>query len=171
MAGRRRGGCRTGSAAEPKLSSDESKAAASQRRQPTLHTARTRLRGAPLAATPRLTYGCDTHRPWKTEDAVVPGALESTGGAARVPGTPGRGVELDRDALARLYRQYVRRGLRNRDDTGCLRSVGPAYERKPPRWRPRPAAGYGGAPPGSHVDVGAAARRAGGGARRHVRQP
>ncbi|MFI0724459.1 glucarate dehydratase family protein [Streptomyces sp. NPDC021224] len=86
------------------------------------------------AATPNLTYACDTHWPWKTEEIVVPGALEFSGGAVRVPRTPGLGVELDRDALARLHEQYVRCGLRNRDDTGYMRRIDPSYEKKSPRW-------------------------------------
>ena len=52
------------------------------------------------AATPHLTYACDTHWPWKTEDVIVPGALDFVDGAIAVPSTPGLGVELDEDALA-----------------------------------------------------------------------
>ena len=86
------------------------------------------------AATPHLTYACDTHWPWKTEDVVVPGALDFDGGAVAVPRGPGLGVELDRDALARLHEQYLRCGLRNRDDTGYMQRVNPGYEKKSPRW-------------------------------------
>ncbi|MYU34018.1 glucarate dehydratase [Streptomyces sp. SID8358] len=86
------------------------------------------------AATPNLTYACDTHWPWKDEDVVVPGALTFTGGAVRVPTAPGLGVELDRDALARLHEQYLTCGLRNRDDTGYMRRIDPDYEKKTPRW-------------------------------------
>jgi glucarate dehydratase len=86
------------------------------------------------AATPNLTYACDTHWPWKSEEVVVPGALEFADGAVRVPTTPGLGVELDRDALARLHEQYVRCGLRERDDTGYMQRIDPSYERKSPRW-------------------------------------
>ena len=39
-------------------------------------------------------------------------------GAIRVPDGPVLGVELDRDALALLHQQYLRFGLRSRDDTG-----------------------------------------------------
>jgi glucarate dehydratase len=57
-----------------------------------------------------------------------------TNGAVRVPDRPGLGVDLDRDALARLHEQYLRCGLRNRDDTGYMRRVDPGYERRQPRW-------------------------------------
>ncbi|MFF0290473.1 glucarate dehydratase family protein [Streptomyces sp. NPDC005262] len=86
------------------------------------------------AATPNLTYACDTHWPWKTEEVVEPGALTFTDGAVRVPRAPGLGVELDRDALARLHEQYLKCGLRNRDDTGYMRRIDPHYEKKTPRW-------------------------------------
>jgi glucarate dehydratase len=86
------------------------------------------------AATPNLTYACDTHWPWKTEDVVAGQPFRFSGGALRVPDAPGLGIELDRDALARLHEQYLRCGLRNRDDTGYMRRVAPGYERKQPRW-------------------------------------
>ena len=86
------------------------------------------------AATPNLTYACDTHWPWKTEDVVVGTPLTFSGGSVRVPSAPGLGVSLDRDALGALHEQYLRCGLRNRDDTGYMRRVNPGYERKEPRW-------------------------------------
>ncbi|MFI6896469.1 glucarate dehydratase family protein [Streptomyces sp. NPDC050256] len=86
------------------------------------------------AATPHLTYACDTHWPWKTEEVVQPGVLEFTDGSVQVPKGPGLGVELDRDALARLHEQYLGCGLRNRDDTGYMKRIDPGYEKKSPRW-------------------------------------
>ncbi|MEU7085362.1 glucarate dehydratase family protein [Streptomyces achromogenes] len=88
------------------------------------------------AATENLTYACDTHWPWKdpAEDVIVPGVLGFRAGAVAVPRSPGLGVELDRDALARLHEQYLRCGLRNRDDTGYMRRLDPSYEKKSPRW-------------------------------------
>jgi glucarate dehydratase len=86
------------------------------------------------AAVPNLTYACDTHWPWKTEDIVAGQPFTFSGGAIAVSGRPGLGVELDRDALARLHEQYLACGLRNRDDTGYMRSIMPGYERMQPRW-------------------------------------
>ncbi|MDX1871248.1 glucarate dehydratase family protein [Mycolicibacterium sp. 120266] len=86
------------------------------------------------AATPNLTYACDTHWPWKSEDVVKPGVLSIRDGSVAVPTTPGLGVELDRDALAALHEQYVRCGIRDRDDTGYLRSIDPTFEAISPRW-------------------------------------
>ena len=86
------------------------------------------------AATPNLSYACDTHWPWKTEDVVAGQPFTFRGGAIRVPDAPGLGVELDRDALGRLHEQYLRCGIRNRDDTGYMRRIVPGYERRQPRW-------------------------------------
>jgi glucarate dehydratase len=86
------------------------------------------------AATANLDYACDTHWPWKTEDVVAGQPFTFSGGAIRVPGRPGLGVELDPDALARLHEQYLACGLRARDDTGYMRRIVPGYERKQPRW-------------------------------------
>jgi glucarate dehydratase len=86
------------------------------------------------AATPNLTYACDTHWPWKSEDVVAGTPFTFSGGALAVPTAPGLGVELDRDELARLHEQYLACGLRNRDDTGYMRRCVPDYERTIPRW-------------------------------------
>jgi len=86
------------------------------------------------AAVPNLTYACDTHWPWKTEDVVAGQPFSFSGGAIAVPGRPGLGVELDRDALGRLHEQYLSCGLRNRDDTGYMQRIVPGYERRQPRW-------------------------------------
>jgi len=85
-------------------------------------------------ATPNLTYACDTHWPWKTEDVVVPGVLRIENGAVAVPTGPGLGIELDEDALARLHQQYLDCGIRDRDDTGYRQSLEPDFVNSSPRW-------------------------------------
>ncbi|ORV89530.1 glucarate dehydratase family protein [Mycolicibacterium iranicum] len=85
-------------------------------------------------ATPNLTYACDTHWPWKTEDVVKNGALTFVDGSVPVPTAPGLGVEIDDDALNALHEQYVRCGIRERDDTGYMRAVDPSFELASPRW-------------------------------------
>jgi glucarate dehydratase len=61
--------------------------------------------------------------------------LSVSGGSIRVPDAPGPGlgVELDRDALAALHEQYLRCGVRERDDTGYMRTVDPSYQHIRPR--------------------------------------
>jgi len=89
------------------------------------------------AATPNLTYACDTHWPWKAaeDDVIVPGVLRFSEGSVAVPTGPGLGVELDRDALARLHEQYLTCGITERDDTGYYRRVAdPEFDPTAPRW-------------------------------------
>ena len=85
-------------------------------------------------ATPKLTYACDTHWPWKAEEVVKPGALSFVDGSVTVPTTPGLGVEIDEAALAALHEQYVCCGIRDRDDTGYMQTVDPGFELLSPRW-------------------------------------
>ncbi|NRQ39004.1 glucarate dehydratase [Nonomuraea sp. NN258] len=87
------------------------------------------------AATPNLTFACDTHTPWQNgQDVVAPGALRFADGAVPVPAGPGLGVELDRDALAVLHEQYVNCGIHSRDDTTYMRRFEPAFSARRPRW-------------------------------------
>jgi glucarate dehydratase len=88
------------------------------------------------AAVPNLTYACDTHSPWTREDLVQPDAFHwnTRTGALAVPGTAGLGVELDRDALKRLNRQYEECGIRVRDDVAAMRLADPAWTRTKPRF-------------------------------------
>jgi glucarate dehydratase len=88
------------------------------------------------AATPNLTYALDTHTPWKSEaeDVVLGGGLTFTDGAVTLPPGPGLGVELDRDAVAKLHEQYLTCGIRRRDDVGWMRQVRPDWTGKRPRF-------------------------------------
>lgn len=86
------------------------------------------------AATPNLTYACDTHYPWKTEDIVKPGVLDFVDGAVAVPTGPGLGIELDEDALGALHEQYLSCGVRRREDTVYMRSIQPDFEVNTARW-------------------------------------
>jgi glucarate dehydratase len=85
-------------------------------------------------ATPNLTYACDTHWPWKTSEIIKPGAMSFVDGSVAVPTTPGLGIEIDDDSMAALHEQYLRCGIRDRDDTGYMKSVNPGYEAVSPRW-------------------------------------
>ncbi|CRG87095.1 hypothetical protein PISL3812_04110 [Talaromyces islandicus] len=89
------------------------------------------------AATPNLDYACDTHWPWKRaeEDVVFEGALKWNGeGGVVVPTSPGLGVELDREKLAKLHRQYLDCGVTKRDDTAYMRRFRPEFSPHIPRW-------------------------------------
>jgi glucarate dehydratase len=86
------------------------------------------------AATPTLTYACDTHYPWQSDELLKGGKLPIEGGCARVTRAPGLGIEIDRDALARLHRQYLDCGLTDRDDAVEMRKVEPAWQFMPVRY-------------------------------------
>ncbi|MET3422617.1 glucarate dehydratase [Actinoplanes tereljensis] len=86
------------------------------------------------ASTPFLTYAVDTHTPWQSGVDVVTAPLEISGGAATVPDTPGLGVTLDQDALARLHENWLHCGIRERDDTSYRQRFEPDYVKRRPRW-------------------------------------
>lgn len=86
------------------------------------------------AAVPNLTYACDTHYPWQEEEVIAGGRVRFEDGAVRVPDTPGLGVTLDRDRLAELHEQYVRCGVRNRDDLTQMRKYDPSFTGRQPRF-------------------------------------
>jgi glucarate dehydratase len=86
------------------------------------------------ASVPNLTYACDTHSPWQREDVIEPGALVWSAGSLAVPSGPGLGVELDRDALARLHEQYLACGLRTRDDKSAMLRADPTWPPARPRY-------------------------------------
>lgn len=86
------------------------------------------------AAVPNLTYACDTHYPWQSEEVIVGGRLQFEDGSLPVPTEPGLGIELDRKALARLHQQFLACGLTQRDDEVEMQKVEPGWIFKPVRW-------------------------------------
>ena len=89
------------------------------------------------AATPQLSYACDTHYPWQSaEDEVVEGGrIPFDGGRVRIPERPGLGVALDYDQLARGRERFAKCGLRKRDDEAEMRKhVDGDWKRVLPRW-------------------------------------
>jgi glucarate dehydratase len=86
------------------------------------------------AAVPELSYACDTHYPWQDEDIVRGGRIAFQDGAVAVPTRPGLGVELDRDAMAKLHEQYLSCGIRNRDDRRQMQKYDPSFTGASPRF-------------------------------------
>jgi len=86
------------------------------------------------AATPNVTYACDTHYPWQEEDVIDGGRIRFENGAVPVPTAPGLGVKLDREALARLHEQYQACGIRSRDDRAQMRKYQPDFSGVSPRF-------------------------------------
>jgi len=77
------------------------------------------------AVLPNLGYAADAHYHHLVDDVIVGGPMRYENGAIRVPDTPGLGVALDRDKLARYHRLFVELG-------------GYPYDRDPgrPGWYP-----------------------------------
>ena len=86
------------------------------------------------AATPNLTYACDTHYPWQSEEVIVGGRLPFEDGALLVSNEPGLGVELDRTALATLHAQYKACGLTERNDEIEMQKKQPGWKFMATRW-------------------------------------
>ncbi|MEV6791197.1 glucarate dehydratase family protein [Streptomyces sp. NPDC051320] len=76
------------------------------------------------ATVPNLDYACDSHYPWQTDDVITTRHVFSDG-RLPVSEAPGLGVELDRDALARLHRRWLDDdgAMRDRDDATAMRKA------------------------------------------------
>jgi glucarate dehydratase len=86
------------------------------------------------AAVPNLTYACDTHYPWQEEEVIAGGRIRFDDGAVRVPTAPGLGVTLDPARLAELHEQYLRCGVRTRNDLAQMRRYDPTFTGRQPRF-------------------------------------
>ena len=86
------------------------------------------------ASVPQLSYACDTHYPWQDDEVVQGGRLKFEDGSLRVTTTPGLGVAIDREALARLHDNYLRTPIRNRDDLAQMRKYDPSFTGQQPRF-------------------------------------
>lgn len=86
------------------------------------------------AASPRLSFDCDTHYPWSTKEIVKGGRFKFKDGKLPVPEGPGLGVELDYEALADLHSLYQKAMVSDRNDTEEMLKYVPDYVRKVPRW-------------------------------------
>ena len=89
------------------------------------------------AATPHLTYACDTHYPWQSakDEVVSGGKVPIHDGCVTIPEKPGLGVELDYDQLERGKERYRTVPYRKRDDEAEMRKhIDPGWKRILPRW-------------------------------------
>ena len=86
------------------------------------------------AALPNLRYALDTHYPWQSDEVIKGGRLPFEDGAVKVPEGPGLGVELDKEALARLHQNYIDCGLTKREDEIEMQKIEPGWKFKAVRW-------------------------------------
>lgn len=86
------------------------------------------------AAAPNLTYDCDSHYPWQDGHDLLAEPLPFEGGAIAVPNEPGLGIEVDRERLTQLHRQYLKCGLTERDDEIEMQKAQPGWTFQATRW-------------------------------------
>jgi glucarate dehydratase len=86
------------------------------------------------AATPNLSYDCDTHFPWTGVDVIEGKPFTFRDGKLNVPQGPGLGVSLDHQKLADLAALYEQTEMKERNDTAYMQLFDPGYERRVPRW-------------------------------------
>ena len=86
------------------------------------------------AATPNLTYDCDTHYPWQDGHDLLAEPLPFDEGSVAVPRSPGLGIEVDRDRLAAMHQQYLACGLTERDDEVEMQKIEPGWRFQATRW-------------------------------------
>ncbi|TBU72285.1 glucarate dehydratase family protein [Phytopseudomonas daroniae] len=88
------------------------------------------------AAVPNLSYACDTHYPWQEpdEEVIKGGKLPIGDGCVKLNRTPGLGVELDYDQLAKLNDQYLTCGIRQRNDVTQMQKYDPSWKALKPRF-------------------------------------
>ncbi|PZU09795.1 glucarate dehydratase family protein [Sphingomonas sp.] len=88
------------------------------------------------AATPRLSYACDTHYPWVEEEdeVIVGGKIPFVGGCMSISDAPGLGVELNHAQVERLHNLYLDIDIRSRDDARQMRKYRPDWSPGKPRF-------------------------------------
>lgn len=91
------------------------------------------------AATPHITYACDTHYVWLERDLLdLPAPdrrLAFEKGCMSLPEGPGLGIRVDEDEVARMEEAYHLCGQTRRDDIGYMqRRYDPEWQPLKPRW-------------------------------------
>ncbi|VXC92099.1 D-glucarate dehydratase [Pseudomonas sp. 8Z] len=79
------------------------------------------------AAAPGRVTAIDTHWIWQDGQHLTRNPLRIEGGLVQVPKTPGLGVELDWDALAKAHELYRAKGLGARDDAVAMQYLIPNW--------------------------------------------
>ncbi|EPL05032.1 glucarate dehydratase [Pseudomonas sp. CF161] len=79
------------------------------------------------AAAPGNITAIDTHWIWQDGQHLTRQPLQIVEGCIQVPQTPGLGVELDRDALAKAHELYLAQGLGARDDSVAMQYLIPGW--------------------------------------------
>lgn len=86
------------------------------------------------ASVHHLSYACDTHYPWQSDEVLVGGKVPITGGCVHLTDQPGLGVTLDQDRLAELHAAYQHCRIRTRNDVVQMQRFRPDWRQIKPRF-------------------------------------
>ena len=86
------------------------------------------------ASVHHLSYACDTHYPWQSDEVIVGGRVPIVGGCVHLTNAPGLGVELDQDRLAQLHAAYKVCRIRTRNDVKQMQRFRPEWTQVKPRF-------------------------------------
>lgn len=86
------------------------------------------------ASVQHLSYACDTHYPWQSDEVLVGGKVPIVDGCVHLTQQPGLGVELDQDKLAELHEAYKVCRIRTRNDVAQMQRYRPEWTQIKPRF-------------------------------------
>ena len=86
------------------------------------------------ASVQHLSYACDTHYPWQSDEVLVGGKVPIVGGCVHLTKQPGLGVELDQDKLAELHEAFKVCRIRTRNDVAQMQRYRPEWTQIKPRF-------------------------------------
>lgn len=86
------------------------------------------------AALPVFAHALDTHYPWQIDEVIEGGKIQFEDGMVQLPKDPGLGVTINQDALKTLHENYLRCGLKERNDEVEMQKVIPGWKFMPTRF-------------------------------------
>ena len=86
------------------------------------------------ASVQHLSYACDTHYPWQSDEVLVGGKVPIVGGCVQLTKQPGLGVELDQDKLTELHEAFKVCRIRTRNDVAQMQRYRPDWTQVKPRF-------------------------------------
>ena len=86
------------------------------------------------ASVSHLSYACDTHYPWQSDEVLLGGKVPIVGGCVHLTDKPGLGVELDYEHLAKLHEDFKVCRIRTRNDVMQMQRFKPDWQQVKPRF-------------------------------------
>lgn len=86
------------------------------------------------ASVQHLSYACDTHYPWQSDEVLLGGKVPIVGGCVHLTDKPGLGVELDHAKLAELHEAFKVCRIRTRNDVAQMQRYRPEWRQVKPRF-------------------------------------